>query len=211
VPHVYVARHGETDWNREGRYQGQLDVSRLSERGHAQARALGDALAAVGVRRVVSSPLTRCRQSAEPLARRIGLSLATDPLLIEIAHGTWEGRLRDDVERDDRLRFEIWRRRPDQVHFHGGESLAQVQARWERFSAPLQQAEDPLAIVTHDVLVRLAILGSRGRPLSELWHPRVENGGYAIFDVGPDGWRLLDECAASHLAGLLADTARQAL
>lgn len=207
---VYVARHGETDWNREGRYQGQLDVSRLTQRGEAQARALGDALAAVGVQAVVSSPLTRCRQSADPLARRTGLHVSTDPLLIEIAHGRWEGRLRDDVERDDSMQFQTWRHHPEQVHFCGGESLAQVQARWERFLAAAQGGAD-LAIVTHDVLVRLAILSACGRPLSDLWRPRVENGGYAIFDVGPDGWRVLEECCASHLDGLLADTARQAL
>ena len=125
---IYVARHGETDWNREGRYQGQRE-SQLTGTGIAQARALAGALAQRGITRVITSPLARCVETAGPLAQRLGIPFETDPDLIEIAHGTWEGRLRASIEREDPQAMRTWREHPEQVQFEGGESLAQVDAR----------------------------------------------------------------------------------
>ena len=204
---IYVARHGETDWNREGRYQGQRE-SQLTDTGVAQARALGRALSEEKITRIISSPLARCVETARPLAEALGLSLETDRDLIEIAHGTWEGRLRASIEREDPQAMHAWRERPEEVHFEGGESLAQVDARWRAFMQRYRDA-DGIAIVTHDVIVRLAILAASGAPLSQLWEPRVVNGGYAVLRAG--SWELVDECVADHLDGLIVDTASQAL
>ena len=203
---IYVARHGETDWNREGRYQGQRE-SRLTDIGAAQARALAHALAQREIRRVVASPLARCVETARPLAAALGLSVETDRDLIEIAHGNWEGRLRASIEREDPQAMRAWREHPERVHFEGGESLAQVDARWRSF---MQRTEGGVAVVTHDVIVRLAILAATGAPLSRLWEPRVVNGGYAVFRGG-DPWELVEACATDHLDGLRVDTASQAL
>lgn len=204
---IYVARHGETDWNREGRYQGQRE-SQLTDTGVAQARALARALSQPEMTRVVSSPLARCVETARPLAEALGLSLDTDRDLIEIAHGTWEGRLRASIEREVPHAMRAWREHPDRVQFEGGESLAQVDARWRAFMQRNRDA-DEIAIVTHDVIVRLAILSATGAPLSRLWEPRVVNGGYAVFRGG--SWELVEECVADHLDGLVVDTASQAL
>jgi len=206
---LYVARHGETTWNREGRYQGQRE-SQLTEIGEEQARALAWALGESPIAEVYSSPLTRCLETARALAHVRGLVAVPDPRLIEIAHGTWEGRLRDEVEADDAARFVQWREAPDRVRFPGGESLAEVFARWRSFLASLPDVEE-VAIVTHDVLVRLAILDASGRELSQLWEPRVVNGGYARMELEDGELRLIDECVDAHLSGILVDTARQAL
>jgi broad specificity phosphatase PhoE len=206
---VYVARHGETDWNRDARYQGQLE-SRLTQLGERQALALANAIADAGVGRVIASPLARCVETAQPLALRLGLSVETDRRLIEIAHGTWEGRLRADLEREDRERMRAWRESPDTVEFEGGESLAAVGRRWSEFAGSLDGKQD-VAIVTHDVVVRVAILWAQGRSFSEFWQPRVSNGGYATFETSGGRWRAIDECRDEHLEGLLADASRQAL
>jgi len=205
---IYIARHGETDWNRAGRYQGQRE-SQLTGTGVAQARALADALAQRGITRVTSSPLARCVETARPLAQRLGLPLETDADLIEIAHGTWEGRLRASIEREDPQAIRTWREHPEQVQFEGGESLGQVDARWRAFMRRNQDA-DGIAIVTHDVIVRLAILAATGAPLAQLWEPRVVNGGYAVLRGG-NPWELVEGCVADHLDGLRVDTASQAL
>lgn len=205
---IYVARHGETDWNREGRYQGQRE-SQLTDIGTAQARALADALAPERITRVIASPLARCLDTARPLAARLNVALESDAALIEIAHGTWEGRLRSAIEREDPAAMEMWREHPDRVDFEGGESLAQVNGRWREFVRRLGDA-DGVAIVTHDVIVRLAILTATGAALSELWKPQVVNGGYAVFRGG-GSWELLDPCVATHLGALTVDTASQAL
>lgn len=204
---IYVARHGETDWNREGRYQGQRE-SHLTDTGRAQAQALAGALAGAGITRVISSPLGRCVETARPLAERLQLPIETDRDLIEIAHGVWEGRLRSELQREDAARMTAWKSHPTSVRFEGGESLADVDARWRRFMLRLGDA-DHVAIVTHDVVVRLAIVDAQERPLDDLWKPRVVNGGYAEF--APHTWKLLRECADAHLAGLTVDTASQAL
>lgn len=207
---LYVVRHGETDWNREGRYQGQRE-SHLTATGRAQAQALADALAGASISRVITSPLARCVDTAAPLAARLGVNVEVDSRLIEIAHGTWEGRLRAEIERDDPQRMRAWRESPERVQFDGGESLEDVVARWRAFAAELD-GENNIAVVTHDVLVRLALLDAARRSLSELWKPRVVNGGYARLAVEKNHkLRVLDECIDDHLGALLVDTAGQAL
>jgi phosphoserine phosphatase len=205
---IYVARHGETGWNREGRYQGRCD-SHLTPTGTAQARALAAALAKQRITRVIASPLARCVESARPLGEALGLAIETDPDLIEIAHGTWEGRLRADVERDDEQTMRLWREHPHLVQFDGGESLHDVEHRWRAFAQRLGDADD-VAIVTHDVIVRCALLGAMRRPLAQLWDARVRNGAYACFRGG-GSWELLDACVDAHLGDLVVDTATQAL
>ncbi|MGB6986130.1 MAG: histidine phosphatase family protein [Candidatus Aquilonibacter sp.] len=205
---IYVARHGETEWNREGRYQGQRE-SGLTPTGVAQARALAAALAKERVTRVIASPLARCVESARPLADALGVALETDPDLIEIAHGTWEGRLRAEVERDDPQTMRLWREHPQLVQFEGGESLHDVEHRWRACMQRLGDADD-VAIVTHDVIVRLAILGAMQRPLAQLWDAQVRNGAYARLRGG-GSWELLDACVDAHLGELVVDTATQAL
>ena len=206
---VYVARHGETDWNRDGRYQGQLQ-SRLTETGREQARALANALGESPISRVISSPLARCVDTAAPLAARLGVEIEIDPRLIEISHGTWEGRLRDEIEREDPETMRAWRETPERVQFEGGESLDDVIQRWREFARTVG-GNHRIAVVTHDVLVRLALLDAERRSLSQLWEPRVRNGAYARFSVEDDVWQVLDDCVDDHLGGLLVDTARQAL
>ncbi len=205
---IYIARHGETDWNREGRYQGQQE-SGLTQTGIAQARALAAALAKERITRVIASPLARCVESARPLAEALGIAIETDADLIEIAHGAWEGRLRAEVERDDPLTMRLWREHPHLVQFEDGESLRDVEHRWRAFMQRLADADD-VAIVTHDVIVRLAILGAMRRPLAQLWDAQVRNGAYARFRGG-GSWELVDACVATHLGDLVVDTATQAL
>jgi phosphoserine phosphatase len=206
---VYVARHGETNWNRAGRYQGQQE-SDLTELGRRQAVALSNALAASNAVRIVASPLQRCVQTAQPLAERLNLEVETDSLLLDIAHGTWEGRLKGDLAHEDPVRVLAWRAAPHTVRFDGGEALEDVARRWQAFVDSFQ-SEGDVAIVTHDEVLRIAILWATNRPHAQLWEPRVINGGYAIFNTLAPRWSLLEECREDHLAGILADAARQAL
>ncbi len=206
---IYVVRHGESEANREGRYQGRQD-SPLSSLGHRQAAALAAALGASKVTCVISSPLRRCIETAEPVAARLGVALVRDERLIEIAHGRWEGRLRAELEREDMARMHAWRTAPQQVRFDRGESLADVDARWRSFAAS-RPADADAVVVTHDILVRLAILSATNRPLAQLWEAEVENGAYAVFNINDVGWQLVRECCTTHLTGLRADVSRQAL
>jgi broad specificity phosphatase PhoE len=208
---VYVARHGETTWNLAGRYQGRRE-SALTALGVQQGFALADAFERIQPRvgRIVASPLLRCSATAKFVADRLNIALETDDRLLEIAHGTWEGRLRDEIAADDPERFRAWKERPAEVAFENGETLAQVQARWQNFAANFA-AGAPALVVTHDAVVRVAILAARERALNDLWAVQVENAGFAEFEVAAGRWTLVHESSNGHLAGLHAAIGDQAL
>jgi broad specificity phosphatase PhoE len=209
---VYIARHGETDWNREGRYQGRLE-STLTELGKQQAEALAGALALCGVSRVIASPLRRTIDTALPLTKRTGLPLEVDRRLIEIGHGDWEGRLRAGIEREDPERMRLWRTEPELAQFAGGENLAAVVERWQSLVADLSalSGQGSVALITHDAVVRVALLYLAGRAIGEFWQPRVVNGGYARCLIRSDGNEVLEGCCDEHLGGLTSDPTLQAL
>jgi broad specificity phosphatase PhoE len=107
VTTILMARHGETDWNRERRFQGHADPP-LNEAGRQQARELADALAGSGVTAVYSSPLARARQTAETVAEALELPLETHAALREVDVGSWEGLTRDEVEQRFPVGFQRW-------------------------------------------------------------------------------------------------------
>ncbi len=206
---MYVARHGETTWNVAGRYQGRLE-SELSPLGVQQANALAEAMEAAGVRGVVSSPLLRCTATALPAAQRARVRVDTDDRLIEIGHGTWEGRLRDEIAANDPVRYRAWREDPAHVQFENGESIAGVLARWRAFAASFAP-DVPALVVTHDAVVRVALVDATSGRLEDFWKGHVENGAFAVFDVHDGRWNLVDERVAKHLGALRAPIEGQAL
>jgi broad specificity phosphatase PhoE len=206
---VYLARHGETTWNLAGRYQGRRE-SALSALGVRQALALAGAFSRTRtLRRIVSSPLWRCVATAKFVGDALDLEVETDERLIEIAHGTWEGLLRDQIAANDPERYHAWRHDPAHVAFEGGETLSDVQARWREFAKSFDASRETL-VVTHDAVVRVALLAVTGGSLDDFWKVPVENAAYAVFEVD-DSWRLVEPCVNDHLAELRADLANQAL
>ena len=213
---IWLARHGETTWNVAGRYQGRLE-SELSTRGERQAEALAtyfgerSARAEAVPARIYSSPLVRCMATARPSAERLGLPVESDERLIEIGHGTWEGRYRQDIEREDPELYRLWREEPARVAFEGGESLADVLARWRSFARALALRAEHALVTTHDAVIRCALVDLLGRPLDDLWQVRVENGAFALLETAGDRLALIEECDARHLRNLRAEISGQAL
>jgi broad specificity phosphatase PhoE len=169
---ILLARHGETPWNAEGRYQGQIDIP-LSPLGEAQALALGQRLREVEITRAVASPLSRAQSTARyALGAERAAMLQTDADIQEIAHGEWEGLLAAEIAERDPARLRAWRLEPDTVLMPGGESLRQVLDRsWRgllRASEGLGEA-DTLLVVAHDAVNRVILCKVLGIPLSRLW------------------------------------------
>lgn len=171
---VLLARHGETPWNAEGRYQGQRDIA-LSPVGEGQAMSLGRRLADVTVTRAVASPLSRARRTAElALGEARRAMLALEPDLAEIGHGDWEGLLASEIRERDPERLRAWREDPASVQMPGpgGESLAQVAERaWRGFAKACEglDAGDTLLVVAHDAVNRVILCQVLGLPLARLW------------------------------------------
>ena len=169
---LILARHGETAWNAEGRYQGQEDIP-LSDVGESQARLLGERLRHVHIDKVVASPLKRALRTAELAVgeERVG-KLTTDAGLMEIAHGTWEGLLAAEIRERDPDRLAAWRHSPHEVLMPEGESLQHVLDRaWPALQRAAEGlgAHDTLLVVAHDAVNRVLLCKVMGLPLSRLW------------------------------------------
>lgn len=168
--HVLLVRHGETPWNREGRYQGRTDIP-LSADGEAQVRRLGERLRSVSFKTAIASPLSRAKATAEAIHRG-PLELADG--LLEISHGEWEGKLASEVELSHAEMFGVWRTAPGRDAKAGpkAESLGDVEARaWpvlERLCATLGETDTGL-IVAHDAVNRVLLCRVLGLSLERVW------------------------------------------
>lgn len=167
---VLLVRHGETPWNREGRYQGRTDIP-LSTDGVAQVQRLGERLRGVSITRAIASPLTRAKTTAQAI---FAGDLELDEGLLEISHGQWEGKLASEVELSHAEMFGVWRTAPgrDALAGPGAETLGDVEARaWpvlERLAAGLG-ANDTGLIVAHDAVNRVLLCRVLGLPLERVW------------------------------------------
>jgi len=171
---ILLARHGETPWNAEGRYQGQIDIP-LSETGIRQAKLLGERLQDAVITRAVASPLSRAKATAEfALGEKRIPMLKLDEGLKEIAHGDWEGLLASEIRERDVDRLNAWRNDPASVLMpgEGGENLQMVFDRsWAAFERACEGLgdEDTLLIVAHDAVNRVLLCRILGLPFEKLW------------------------------------------
>ena len=162
---VLLARHGETDDNREPiRVQGFTDTP-LNDTGRRQAAELVERMADRGVGSLWSSDLSRARETAEIVGRRIGLEPTLDARLREAYRGRWEGHRFIDIAREEPELYAAWLRAGEDFRFPGGESLREQQ---ERVSAALLdihcRGELPALVVCHggSIRVMLALRDPRG-------------------------------------------------
>ena len=129
---ILLARHGETDWNRELRFQGHADEP-LNDTGRRQASELAARLAGESIAAVYASDLRRASETAEIVASELALPLGLDARLREIDVGSWQGRTRDELdgaawdgETYDRHRFRVVAAVHDIARSHPGERVLVV-------------------------------------------------------------------------------------
>ena len=154
---VVLARHGQTEWNRVQRRQGQLD-SPLTARGVKQARALSEGVAGLPIDTVFASPLGRAATTAVACAERLGLQVTTVDELTELNHGRMAGLTSEDIER--LFPGQLGRRAGDKYRwrFPGGESYADADHRAGMALARIAAAgaRCPL-IVSHEMIGRMLL------------------------------------------------------
>jgi len=160
---IHLARHGQTAYNHEGRFQGLLHVP-LDDTGREQARALA---AEAGRRELASlwcSPLARARETAEIVGERLGLEPRDDARLVETDCGDWTGRTFAEIRAEDPEGFARFQRTDPTFRFPGGESYAEQTVRVTAAIADLRArpADLPALVITHRVSIRLALVAERG-------------------------------------------------
>ena len=188
---LVVWRHGRTEFNDTGRFQGHLDTP-LDPVGHAQAAAAAEALAALKPAAIVCSDLTRARDTARYLADLTGLPLDVDARLREIDVGEWCGLTRAEIEARFPATYAAWLAGED-VRREGGETLAEVTVRAaaavrERLDAT---TEGPLVVVSHGGTSRAVVLSLLGLPVSfGTAFAALGNARWASLVRRGPGWRL---------------------
>jgi broad specificity phosphatase PhoE len=175
---ILLARHGETDDNREPiRAQGWSDTP-LNDTGRAQAAELAERLctAAEPIASLWSSDLSRASETAEIVGARLGLTPRLDRRLREGNRGRWEGRLFIEIERDEPELYAAWRRAGERFRFPGGESLREHSDRIEAALAEIEAAgEFPALAVCHGGSIRVALCAIDPRGLDAFHEFSVPN------------------------------------
>lgn len=186
---VHLIRHGETNWNRERRAQGQQE-SVLTEQGVAQAQALAATIASLPIEEVFSSSSVRTRQTAEILFAGRQIPVTYCDLLREIHMGEWEGRLYDDIKTTSPEQFRAFWHEPHVFSVTGAETFEQLQQRaLNRFTSLLAQSTGhEIAIVSHGAWIKTLLCHFEPRPLAQLWQPpAMHNCAHSIIDIEADG------------------------
>lgn len=202
---LILIRHGETDFNRELRFQGQIDVP-LNAVGFEQARRVAEHLAGESVQHLVCSDLLRTRQTAEASSLQLALDPVADPGLREQAFGVVEGLHADEI----RQRFpQAWTRftafEADYT-FDGGESPRTFHTR---VMAVLQRLEQQyrgqrVVVVTHGGVLDMVYRTATGQPLSGPRKSVIPNGGISYVRLSDSRVDILNWAETQHLAGMPA-------
>jgi probable phosphoglycerate mutase len=172
VTTILLARHGETDWNRELRYQGHADEP-LNDTGRAQARELGERLRGEPIVAVYSSDLLRASETADIVAGTLGLPVELDPRFREIHVGSWQGRTREEL---DGIPWD-------------GETYDEHRARVVAAVKDIARAHpgEQILVVAHGGTLRRVqeAATGEGRPVYEncgVWAVAVEDGEFRAID-----------------------------
>jgi probable phosphoglycerate mutase len=181
---VYLARHGETSWNREGRWQGHTDIA-LNDAGRAQARALGELLRGRDIGRIHTSDLLRAKETAQAVAAVLGVAdLVVDRALRERSFGIFEGLTRKECELRHPEHWAGYRADPARVP-PGAESQAALADRMhEAVLRAVSASHDaaPILVVSHGGSIRALIARATGT-----MPPPLENVAVFRAIVGQHG------------------------
>jgi probable phosphoglycerate mutase len=201
---LIIVRHGESEWNRIGRYQGQADAP-LSELGVNQARALAGRLQGEKLDAIFTSPLQRAARTAQEIARfHPEVPLIPEAALMEIDHGDWQGLLIDEVQMRYGDGLSEWRLHPTRAQFPNGESFSNILKRVLDFKDDLAftSANRTVLISTHDVVVKILVADALGMNMDRINRIWVTNASISVIEYGDALPYLVSLSEACHLGRL---------
>ncbi len=203
---IILVRHGETTWNIEGRYQGQEDTP-LSERGLQQGHLLAEGLRNIPIDFAISSPLQRSYQTCKFCAELHGLEVNTDDRLLEINHGSWEGVLAQDIQKQYPVEFTLWHSQPEKVQMPGGgESLEDVRKRvraaFDEYAA--QYDGKTILVAAHDAVNKAIICDLLGLGMEHFWQIKQDNTCINVLEYNDGVWRVVLLNSTNHMGFLFS-------
>lgn len=208
-PRLLLVRHGETDWNRAGKFQGQIDVP-LNDNGREQSRKAAEFLKNIKLDFAISSSMLRPKETAEIILKyHSGLQLELRHELREISHGLWEGKFESEIEASYPGLLEEWKTTPETVQMPEGENLQQV---WQRAIASWQDIVKSVSgtgiVVAHDAINKAILCHLFGLEPKHFWKFKQGNGAVSVIDYphGPEGLPVLQAMnVTTHLSSSVFD------
>lgn len=206
---LILLRHGETDWNRELRFQGHIDVP-LNDMGHEQARRLGLRMAGERVQHIVCSDLLRAQQTAAPAAQQLQLPVRTTVGLREQHFGIVEGLRADEIQAQHPRAWEEWLEFREDHAMPEGESPRDFHARIVDALGAIaaQHAGQRVLVVTHGGVLDMVWRTAHGLSLSGPRRSEIPNAGFNRIRIAeatvPSRIEILDWADTRHLDDLPA-------
>ena len=205
---ILLARHGESDWNRDRRWQGYADRP-LSERGREQARALAQRLSDIRLDSIHSSDLERARATAEAVARPRGMAVKEDPALREVDVGSWSGLTREEAEERYPEDFARWLQ--GGAGWTDGETYEQMSKRVLGAIADIveQDPEGRVLVVAHGGPIRAVHAAALSMDVHEYRRLRPVEPNARLSAVCAENGRLTRLCPANEIPDLIAEEERR--
>ena len=198
----FVVRHGETDWNKLGRFQGHTDIS-LNDRGLSQARETAVASEDWGYTAIYSSPLVRTVQVAEEIAKVTPMLVSQEPGLKELSLGDLEGVTGEEMRNDWPALFAAWRTEPEKMSMPNGESLGELRDRTWQVILDIEQkhsSDESIVVISHNFAIRSIVNELLGMPLAYFHRMSLNLASVCTFDSDERGRRLTGYNSTSHLS-----------
>jgi len=198
----FVVRHGETDWNKLGRFQGHTDIS-LNDRGLSQARETAAASEDWGYTAIYSSPLVRTVQVAEEIAKVTPMLVSQEPGLKELSLGDLEGVTGEEMRNDWPALFAAWRTEPEKMSMPNGESLGELRDRTWQVILDIERkhsSDDSIVVISHNFAIRSIVNELLGMPLAYFHRMSLNLASVCTFDSDERGRRLTGYNSTSHLS-----------
>jgi broad specificity phosphatase PhoE len=194
-----LIRHGQTDWNVLGKWQGHAYIG-LNQEGHRQAQQVAFALADTNASLIYTSDLPRARQTADYIADVVKIPVILDPRLREIDVGDWQGLTAEEVDEWDAVRLAAVRAGGYKVRRPGGESQEEVGLRMLNLLDEIQRTrtEEHILMVTHGGTIRITLMALN---LLNEWHSHIENTSRTVltFALDESRWEIESFNVTSHL------------
>ena len=191
----FLVRHGETEWNRVGRAQGQADPP-LNQEGREQAEAVAARLAPVAFEAAYSSDQRRAAETALPVMRGRDTPIVRRPDLREKSFGEWEGMTYEDLQlRYPAMLEELFDERPAFAP-PGGESDLELFARAAGAAARIAGrhagTDGNILVVSHGGTLRAMMVSMLGLPVESMWRLRLSNAGLSVITTFEEGGATID-------------------
>jgi broad specificity phosphatase PhoE len=188
---IHVIRHGRTALNAAGRFRGLADPP-LDEAGLAEVAGTAEGLRGHAVAWIATSRLQRARETAEAVARVVGVEPVVDPGLLDVDMGAWEGLTKDEAGARDPAAFAVYSEDPRAATVPDGDALADVEARVLGAVANLAAAHpgQEVVAVSHEAPIKLLVSGLLGLDGAEVWSLDLATASRTTIRIDGTGWRI---------------------